>query len=79
MTNKEAFNEFVRAFALTIGILSVFVMFVALVGEPERKSEERFKVVDTYATCAIVQYNPLSRAESVYFLDCQNSHLSERE
>lgn len=81
--DKEFLKEFAGGLAIGIGVAGVFVMCVALtgalIGKPESKLEDRFKVVDTYSNCAIVRYRPENRAQDVFFLDCGNAHLSERE
>lgn len=76
MTNREAFNEFARGASLTVGVVGVFLLLVTLLGKPESKPKEKFKVVDTYGTCAIVRYRLEDRAEDIYFLDCGNQHLN---
>lgn len=76
-TDKEAFIEFARGAAFCVGIVGVFMLFVVTLGKPKSKNEEKFKVVDHYGDCAIVRYSPKNEARYVYFLDCQNQHLSE--
>ena len=33
--------------------------------------EQRFKVVDTYKGCDVVEYSPTNAARYYYFLDCR--------
>ena len=78
-SNRDEMWEFFRGAGLTVLVLLIFLGFLSALGEFDPKPAERFRVIDTYSNCAIVQYNPPDRAESVYFLDCGNAHLSERE
>lgn len=78
-TNKEAMWEFLRGAGLTVLVLLLFLGFLSALGEFDPKPAERFRVIDTYSNCAIVEYTPPNRAQSVMFLDCGNAHLSERE
>jgi hypothetical protein len=71
MTNREAFNEFARGASLTIAVMGVFLLLVALLGEPESKPKEKFEVVDHYGTCAVVRYNRQEEGRYTYFLDCR--------
>ncbi len=55
-------------------IVSVFLLVFLMNGglemqptEPDRK----FKVVDTYEGCDVVQYAPINAAKYSYFLDCR--------
>lgn len=75
-SNKEAAIEFVRGAAFTVLVMGGFVGVLLLVGTPEKGPVEKFKVLDSYGTCAIVRYRPENRAEDVYFLDCGNQHLN---
>ena len=81
-SNREAAIEFVRGATTVVGAVVVAVLFIFAVGVtlseiPEGKPAEKFKVVVHYGTCAVVQYTPPQRAESVYFLDCGNQHLEQ--
>lgn len=74
MTDKEFLKEFAGGVAIGIGVAGVFVMCVALtgalIGNPESKPEEKYKVVDHYGTCAVVRYTDKSNNWH-YFLDCR--------
>ena len=76
-SNRAAAIEFVRGAGFVILITGIFFGFVLTLGKSDSVPVERFKVIDTYSNCAIVQYNPPSRAESFYFLDCGNQHLEQ--
>lgn len=78
-TNKEALREFLRGVTLTIAMTVGIGLVIVSFSKVEKEPEDRFKVVDTYSNCAIVRYRPENRAEDVFFLDCGNFHLSERE
>ena len=77
MTDKEAFNEFARGVAFTIGAVGVFFLIVAIFGtvDPQPVAEPIpskgiFKVIDHYKDCDVVQYQYGLLAEYKYFLDC---------
>ena len=72
MTDREAFIEFSRGFAVGLGIVAVFMLFIAIVGGPPQKEVEspQFKVVDKYKDCDVVRYTPDKSAKYEYFLDC---------
>lgn len=74
-TDKEAFNEFARGAAFCIAVVAGLGLFVAILGTPDSKPEDKYKVVDHYGTCAVVRYRPENRTQDVYFLDCGNQHL----
>ena len=76
-SNREAAIEFVRGAGFVILITGIFFGFVLTLGESDSAPAEKYKVVDHYGTCAVVQYTPPQRAESVYFLDCGNQHLEQ--
>lgn len=69
--DREFLREFSRGFAFCIAVVGGLIMFVGIFGTFEDKPEEKFKVVDHYGTCAVVQYRPENRAQDVYFLDCR--------
>jgi hypothetical protein len=77
MTDKEAFNEFARGVALTIGAVGALFLIVAIFGtvDPQPVAEPTpskgiFKVIDHYKDCDVVQYQYGMLAEYRYFLDC---------
>ena len=77
MTDKEAFNEFARGVALTIGVVGALFLIVAIVGtvDPQPVAEPipskgTFKVIDHYKDCDVVQYQNGMLAEYRYFLHC---------
>lgn len=67
MTDREAFNEFAQGVAVAVGVMGVFVMFVALIGKPE--PIEKFTVVDKYKGCDVVRYTDRTNSWH-YFLHC---------
>ena len=75
--DKEFLKEFSRGVAFCIAVVGGVIMFVAIFGTVDKGPAEKYKVVDHYGTCAVVQYTPPQRAESVYFLDCGNQHLEQ--
>jgi len=72
MTDKEAFNEFAKGVALTIGVVAAAVLLFASLRPPEEPipSKGTFKVIDHYKNCDVVQYQYGLLAEYKYFLDC---------
>ncbi len=70
MTNKEAGIEFVRGAAVAGLVMGGFVGVLLLVGTPDSKPEEKYKVVDHYGTCAVVRYTDDTQRWH-YFLDCR--------
>jgi hypothetical protein len=77
MTDKEAFNEFARGVAFTIGSVGVLFLIVAIFGtvDPQPVAEPVpskgiFKVIDHYKDCDLVQYQYGLLSEYKYFLDC---------
>lgn len=72
-SNKDALREFLRGAAFTVLVMGGFVGVLLVVGMPSEKvSKERFRVVTNYAGCAVVEFSPPNRAQSVFFLDCQH-------
>lgn len=71
-TDREAFLEFARGFAVGLGIVALFMLFIATLSRPPSKESEspRFKVVDKYQGCSVVQFTPDNSARYAYFLDC---------
>lgn len=67
MTDREAFNEFARGIVFALGIVGVFIMFVAFL--PQSDPPETFEVVDKYKGCDVVRYTTKSNNWE-YFLDC---------
>lgn len=74
MTDREAFWEFARGFAVGLGIVGVFMLFVITLGlqdsPPNKDSSSRFQIVDKYRGCDIVRWEQKGLAEYKYFLDC---------
>jgi hypothetical protein len=73
-TDREAYNEFARGLAFCLTVVVGLVLFVVIFGtadETKPKTEERFKVVDTYGPCEVVRYAPKGEAKFAYFLDCK--------
>jgi len=70
MTDKEAFNEFAKGVALTIGVVAAAVLLFASLRPPEETPKENFAVVDTYKGCDVVRWALPSHAEYKYFLHC---------
>jgi len=73
MTDREALNEFLKGVAVTIGIVGVFILFIAFIGTPELPQDKlglpKFKIVDQYKNCDVIRYtDPSNRYR--YFLDC---------
>jgi hypothetical protein len=69
MTDKEAFNEFAKGVALTIGVVGVLLLFVAIFSTPGETPKENFAVVDTYKGCEVVRWGG-GFADYKYFLHC---------
>lgn len=70
-TDREAFWEFARGFAVGMLIVVVFGLVIGLIGTPNDKPTEKFKVVDSYNGCSVVRYTFDSNARYAYFLDCR--------
>ena len=73
MTDREALNEFLRGVVVAIGIVGIFILFIAFISTPEPPYSEvespKFEVVDQYKNCDVVRYtDPSNRYR--YFLDC---------
>jgi hypothetical protein len=69
MTDKEAFNEFARGFAVALGIFGVLILFITMITPDDPAPAKKFEVVDTYKGCEVVRYtDPSTRWH--YFLDC---------
>ena len=73
-TNKEALREFLRGVTLTIAMTVGVGLVIVSFSKVEKEPPEKFKVVDSYGTCAIVRYTDPSQ-QWHYFLDCGNQHL----
>jgi len=71
MTNREAFIEVARGAVLGLGIMGVFILFIALIGTPE--PTEKFTVVDKYKGCDVVRYTDRSN-DWHYLLDCNDTN-----
>ena len=70
-SNKEAFLEIARGAILPTIVLAVFFTFILTLGDPEEKTQEKFKIVDKYGSCDVVRYTPENSAKYAYFLDCK--------
>jgi hypothetical protein len=70
MTDKEAFNEFAKGVAFTIGVAAVAVLLFAAIQPPEETPKENFTVVDTYKGCDVVRWGN-GFADYKYFLHCE--------
>lgn len=73
MTDREAFNEFARGVVMALGIMGVFILFIALIGTPEQDPAEKFTVVDKYKGCDVVRYTDRSN-DWHYLLDCNDTN-----
>lgn len=74
MTDREAFNEFAKGLAFTIGVVGVVVLLFAIFLPSEEIPKSNFEVVDTYSyenrTCSVIRYTNPSTTW-VYLLDCK--------
>lgn len=65
-------KEFMRGVSITIGLVGIFVLFIAFIGtpdSPQKVGKPYFKVVDQYKNCDVVRYvDPSNRYH--YFLHC---------
>ena len=71
--DKEFLKEFICGVSIAIGIVGIFVLFIAFIGTPESPQDKmgssKFRVVDQYKNCDVVRYiDPSNRYR--YFLDC---------
>lgn len=73
MTDKEAFNEFARGFAVAISVFGVFVLFISMLTPGDPTPQEKFKVVDKYKECDVVRYTDRSNSWH-YLLDCHDTN-----
>jgi hypothetical protein len=72
MTNKEAFTEFYRGFAVGFGIIGMFILFTVIITPNDPTPEKKFEVVDRYdGQCNVVRYNRQEEGRYTYFLDCR--------
>ena len=69
MTDKEAFNEFVRGFSVALGIFGVLILFITMITPNDPTPEKKFEVVDKYGDCNVVRYTDETQRWH-YFLDC---------
>jgi hypothetical protein len=69
-TDKEAFWEIVRGGALGLGVVAFFIFMTVLL-TPSQTESEKFKVVDKYQGCSVVQFTPDNSARYAYFLHCE--------
>jgi hypothetical protein len=73
--DKKFLKEFIRGVSVAIGLVGIFILFIAFIGTSKSSQDEmgssRFKVVDQYKNCDVVRYiDPSNRYK--YFLDCSN-------
>jgi hypothetical protein len=71
--DKKFLKEFIGGVSFVIGLVAIFVLFIALIGTPESPQNgvesPKFGVVDQYRNCDVVRYiDPSNRYK--YFLDC---------
>jgi hypothetical protein len=77
MTDKEAFIEFAKGATFLITAMAVIALVIGPASTwGDTDPPEKFKVVDTYGTCAVVRYTDKSNNWH-YFLDCGNQHLEQ--
>jgi hypothetical protein len=71
-TDKEFLIEVAQGAAFGLLVMGLFVLFIWSLNElsPEVSPEERFKVVDSYGSCAVVRYTDSSNRYN-YFLHCK--------
>jgi hypothetical protein len=71
MTDKEAFNEFARGFAVALATFGVMILFITMITPDNPTPEKKFEVVDRYdGQCDVVRYTDRS-SNWHYFLDCR--------
>ena len=70
MTDKEAFNEFARGFAVALATFGVMILFITMITPDDPAPAKKFEVVDKYGECNVVRYTDPSNNWH-YFLDCQ--------
>ena len=75
-SNKEALREFLRGAALTVAMTVGIGLVIVGFSKVEKGVPQKFAVVDSYGTCAIVRYTDPSQ-QWHYFLDCGNQHLEQ--
>jgi hypothetical protein len=66
--DKERTAILLNAITISIGLTAVFMLVFTFIN-PAPKSEERFKVVDTYKNCNVIRYTDPSNNWH-YFLRC---------
>ena len=69
MTDKGAFNEFARGFAVVSATFSVMILFITTITPDNATPEKKFEVVDKYGDCNGVRYTDATQRWH-YFLDC---------
>ena len=70
MTDREAFNEFAKGVAFTIGVVGVVVLLFAIFLPSEEIPKSNFEVVDTYKGCDVLKWGNGNLAEHKYLLYC---------
>ena len=75
MTDREALFEFLKGAGFVLLMMGTFAFIVGTISLQNKEPVEKFKVIDTYGTCAIVRYTDPSQ-QWHYFLDCGNQHLN---
>lgn len=68
--DKQFLKEFMGGVSLAIGVLAVFILFIAIFQVDEDKVTTNAKVVDTYKGCDVVRWSSSNLAHYQYFLHC---------
>lgn len=64
-------EEFRRSVLISLaGFGTILLILSFIIPSKDQRSEEKFKVVDHYGTCAVVRYTDRSNSWH-YFLDCR--------
>jgi hypothetical protein len=61
----------IRSVIAGFSLVALFVLIFSLVFQPPETQEEKFKVVDKYQGCDVVQYTDPWGAKYHYFLHCK--------
>jgi hypothetical protein len=65
--DKTFLKEFLRNSGFVGVVVGLFILFIALLSQPQNPPEQKFVVVDNYKGCDVVRYTP----NHAYFLDCK--------
>lgn len=72
MTNKEMLRALRNSFLWGLAVLTLAAMIIVTLFPGEEKSpDSKFKVIDHYRGCDVVQYNRTNLSNYIYFLDCR--------